>query len=236
MSATPHPLAPAPSTPSADPALTVLRDVFGYRRSGPARRGDRGRAAGPRLHCGHAHGRGQVADVPAAGAAAGRHGAGHLAAHLAHEGPGGRAARAGLPCDVDQLHARLRGATRAAGRAFVAANWSWSTWRRRRWTARCASSCAAARWRCWWWTRRTASASGATISGRRTAARGALQELDVPVLALTATATRPVARDILRQLGMVKPAGYKGSFFRRTCGSACARRGRAATRGARCCR
>jgi ATP-dependent DNA helicase RecQ len=38
--------------------------------------------------------------------------------------------------------------------------------------------------------------------------------LDVPVLALTATATRMVARDILRQLGMRKPAGFKGSFFR----------------------
>lgn len=38
---------------------------------------------------------------------------------------------------------------------------------------------------------------------------------DLPVLALTATATRQVARDILRQLGMVKPKGYKGSFFRR---------------------
>ncbi len=38
--------------------------------------------------------------------------------------------------------------------------------------------------------------------------------LDVPVLALTATATRTVARDILRQLGMRKPAGFKGSFFR----------------------
>ena len=37
---------------------------------------------------------------------------------------------------------------------------------------------------------------------------------NIPVLALTATATRQVARDILRQLGMVKPAGYKGSFFR----------------------
>ncbi|MGH7557778.1 MAG: RecQ family ATP-dependent DNA helicase [Gemmatimonadota bacterium] len=36
----------------------------------------------------------------------------------------------------------------------------------------------------------------------------------VPVLALTATATRQVARDILRQLGIRKPAGYKGSFFR----------------------
>jgi len=38
--------------------------------------------------------------------------------------------------------------------------------------------------------------------------------LDVPVLALTATATRAVARDILRQLGMSNPAGFKGSFFR----------------------
>jgi ATP-dependent DNA helicase RecQ len=43
---------------------------------------------------------------------------------------------------------------------------------------------------------------------------GLCQELDVPVLALTATATRAVARDIIRQLGMAKPAGYKGSFFR----------------------
>ncbi len=37
---------------------------------------------------------------------------------------------------------------------------------------------------------------------------------DIPVLALTATATRVVARDILRQLGMRSPAGFKGSFFR----------------------
>jgi ATP-dependent DNA helicase RecQ len=43
---------------------------------------------------------------------------------------------------------------------------------------------------------------------------GMKEELGVPVLALTATATRPVARDILRQLGMVKPKGFKGSFFR----------------------
>src|SRR5262249_26285801 len=36
----------------------------------------------------------------------------------------------------------------------------------------------------------------------------------VPILALTATATRKVAGDIIRQLGMVKPDGFKGSFFR----------------------
>jgi len=45
--------------------------------------------------------------------------------------------------------------------------------------------------------------------------RGLKEELgQVPVLALTATATRRVARDILRQLGMRKPKGYKGSFYR----------------------
>ncbi|HEX6644775.1 MAG TPA: ATP-dependent DNA helicase RecQ [Gemmatimonadales bacterium] len=45
--------------------------------------------------------------------------------------------------------------------------------------------------------------------------QGLKQELGaIPVLALTATATRRVARDIIRQLGMSKPAGYKGSFFR----------------------
>jgi ATP-dependent DNA helicase RecQ len=37
---------------------------------------------------------------------------------------------------------------------------------------------------------------------------------DIPVLALTATATRRVVGDIIRQLGMKKPDGFKGSFFR----------------------
>ncbi|MEO7522309.1 MAG: ATP-dependent DNA helicase RecQ, partial [Gemmatimonas sp.] len=44
--------------------------------------------------------------------------------------------------------------------------------------------------------------------------QGLKEQLDVPVLALTATATRRVALDIVRQLGMRKPAGFKGSFFR----------------------
>jgi ATP-dependent DNA helicase RecQ len=45
--------------------------------------------------------------------------------------------------------------------------------------------------------------------------RGLKAELGgVPVLALTATATRRVAADIIRELGMVKPDGFKGSFFR----------------------
>lgn len=45
--------------------------------------------------------------------------------------------------------------------------------------------------------------------------QGLKEELgDIPVLALTATATRRVAGDIIRQLGMRKPDGFKGSFFR----------------------
>ncbi len=36
----------------------------------------------------------------------------------------------------------------------------------------------------------------------------------IPVLALTATATRRVVGDIIAQLGMKKPDGFKGSFFR----------------------
>jgi len=43
---------------------------------------------------------------------------------------------------------------------------------------------------------------------------GLRDELNVPVLALTATATHTVARDIIRQLGMHRPKGHKGSFFR----------------------
>src|SRR5262245_53757678 len=45
--------------------------------------------------------------------------------------------------------------------------------------------------------------------------RGLKHELGgIPILALTATATRRVAGDIIRQLGMAKPDGFKGSFFR----------------------
>jgi ATP-dependent DNA helicase RecQ len=53
---------------------------------------------------------------------------------------------------------------------------------------------------------------------------------DVPVLALTATATRRVARDIIRQLGMRKPAGYKGSFFRPNLRIVCRKKGEGDTR------
>jgi len=59
---------------------------------------------------------------------------------------------------------------------------------------------------------------------------GLKQGLDVPVLALTATATNTVARDILRQLGMKKPAGFKGSFFRPNLVVRCRKKGSGNTR------
>jgi ATP-dependent DNA helicase RecQ len=65
---------------------------------------------------------------------------------------------------------------------------------------------------------------------------GLCTELDVPVLALTATATRAVARDIVRQLGMVKPAGYKGSFFRRNLRIRARRKGQGGNTRRRCWR
>ena len=54
--------------------------------------------------------------------------------------------------------------------------------------------------------------------------------LDVPVLALTATATLTVALDIVRQLGMKKPAGFKGSFFRPNLNVRCRKKGKGNTR------
>jgi ATP-dependent DNA helicase RecQ len=60
--------------------------------------------------------------------------------------------------------------------------------------------------------------------------QGLKDGLDVPVLALTATATRAVARDILRQLGMRKPAGFKGSFFRENLRIGCRKKGSGETR------
>ena len=60
--------------------------------------------------------------------------------------------------------------------------------------------------------------------------RGLKEELGVPVLALTATATRRVARDIVAQLGMEKPDGFKGSFFRPNLRLGCRKRGQGHTR------
>ena len=48
---------------------------------------------------------------------------------------------------------------------------------------------------------------------------------DVPMLALTATATPDVMRDIVDQLAMVSPAEYRGSFFRRNLALSAYRKG-----------
>lgn len=52
----------------------------------------------------------------------------------------------------------------------------------------------------------------------------------IPILALTATATRTVARDIIGQLGMVRPSGYRGSFFRSNLRIHCRKKGTGNTR------
>jgi ATP-dependent DNA helicase RecQ len=62
------------------------------------------------------------------------------------------------------------------------------------------------------------------LRGLKAAMRG------IPVLALTATATRRVARDIIGSLGMVRPQGYKGSFFRSNLRIYCRRKGDGETR------
>jgi ATP-dependent DNA helicase RecQ len=53
---------------------------------------------------------------------------------------------------------------------------------------------------------------------------------DVPVLALTATATNAVARDIIHQLDMKNPVGFKGSFFRPNLKIYCRKKGTGPTR------
>ena len=61
----------------------------------------------------------------------------------------------------------------------------------------------------------TTTSETATPARKFRRLRGLKGELGgVPILALTATATRRVVGDIIRQLGMVKPDGFKGSFFR----------------------
>ncbi|MDE2719385.1 ATP-dependent DNA helicase RecQ [Candidatus Palauibacter polyketidifaciens] len=59
---------------------------------------------------------------------------------------------------------------------------------------------------------------------------GGAGENGLPILALTATATRRVAADIIRQLGMRKPEGYKGSFFRSNLRVVCRKKGEGNTR------
>ena len=52
----------------------------------------------------------------------------------------------------------------------------------------------------------------------------------MPVLALTATATHKVARDIIHQLGMIEPKGFRGSFYRPNLKISCRKKGTGNTR------
>jgi hypothetical protein len=65
---------------------------------------------------------------------------------------------------------------------------------------------------------------------------GLCTELDVPVLALTATATRPWRGTLYASSAWSGRRATRVRSSGGTCGSGCARRGRAATRVRRCCR
>ena len=133
-----------------------------------------------------------------------------VAAHRAHEGPGGRASRAA----ASRRRRCIRGLRAAASAPRVE-------------SASCApggSGCSTSRperlgsrrfpralrrgsaRRGWSWTRPTASASGGTISARTTGGSAAFRaELGVPAAAFTATATPDVRADIAAQLGLRDP-------------------------------
>ena len=150
-----------------------LHELFGFREL-PARaaRGLRGRARGPRRARGHAHRLGQVALLPAAGAAARRPHGGGLAARGADAGPGRGAAgaRARRAAWRSSTRSRTRAPTprRSSGPLagelrllYVAPERFAAPRLRRADAARPGSGCS-------WSTRRTASRSGGTTSGPTT--------------------------------------------------------------------
>ena len=179
----------------------------------------RGRPGRPRRAGGHAHGLGQVALLPAAGAAARRPDRRRVAARGADAGPGGGArARAALgtasrwstPSRTGDEPAALDAGGR--GRAAPALRGAGALRR-----ARVPGADAARRGSaCSWSTRRTASPSGGTTSGPTTSAwptpRAALGAR--ALVASTATATPRVAADVEKRLGLRDPLRVATGFDR----------------------
>ena len=194
---------------TCSPCVITLEDVlskyWGYTSFRPLQREAMDAILGrPRLGRRAADGRRQVALLSGAGAGARRARPGHLAAHLADEGPGrharGERRRRGLLQQLAGLGSEgvgRRGAARGAVFAPVCRRPSGSPARRA--TASCTWSAACRTSRS---TRRTASASGATTSVPSTAQIGALRSRypGVSLHAFTATATARVRRDIASQL------------------------------------
>ena len=149
--------------------------------------------------------------------ALGRPDAGRFAADRPDEGPGRSAPGVGPAGQLHQQHAARRPSSTTGSIAWRPASSGWSTW--------CPSGSAAGgfsmrfgRWAssCWRSTRPTASASGGTIFAPTTPgwAISAACWATRPRIALTATATDRVRRDIVEQLALHEPKTFITGFAR----------------------
>ena len=183
-------------------------------------RGVRGRAGGPRRARGHAHRLGQVALLPAAGAAARRPHDRRLAARGADAGPGRGAARA-----RPRRHGRAR--QRAAGRRRQRGRPASARWR---------ASCGCSTWRpsasrSPGFLERMRAGARRAVRGRRGALRLAVgarlparllppgrrraaRSAPASIVASTATATPRVAADVASRLGLRDPLRVATGFDR----------------------
>ena len=169
-----------------------------------------------RLSRRHAYGCRQVAHVPAPRASPRRHHARGLTAHRAHARPGGGHEGGRPPGDVPQLHPVAP--TSAASARAISPRASTSSCTPRPRASRgppapCSTGCA---------PRVVAIDEAHCISEWGHDFRPAYRNLKglrrrfhgAPVLALTATATDQVQRDIVRELAMTDPLAVQTSFFR----------------------
>ena len=169
---------------------------------------------GPRCLRAAAHRRRQIALLPTAGADPRRVDGCRLAADRADEGPGGRAAGQWHAGDVSEFLAGPARSRRPVCAACINGEYRLLYVAPERLMLTDFSK------RCDWnvnsspWTRRIASANGATISARNTARSAELRKLfpEVPLMALTATATERVREDIVKAAQTARPTMLRRQF------------------------